>query len=118
MKNMEIKRGDVVLCDLSQGLGSEQQGVRPCIVVQNDIGNRYSPTVVIVPVTSVISKRKLPTHVSINKGSFGLEKDSTITCEGLRVVDKQRFINRIGKIDTNTMLKVDNAMSINLGLIN
>lgn len=113
----EILRGDIILCDLSPGFGSEYQGIRPCVVIQNNMGNKYSPTVTVVPVTSVMSKKKMPTHVYISEGRFGLARQSTITCEGLRTIDKKRFRNKLGSVDNVTMLQIENAIMINLGMI-
>lgn len=114
----QVLRGDIILTDLSQGVASEQQGLRPCLVIQNDIGNRYSTTVSIVPLTSAMSKRPLPTHIKIEKGQFGLDKDSVILAESIRTVDKKRFKGKLGSVDANTLLKVENAIMINLGIAN
>ncbi len=114
-QSLEILRGDIIMADLGHGLGSEYQGIRPCLVMQNDMGNKYSTTVTVVPLTSFISKRKMPTHVHIEEGNFGLTKTSSICAEALRTIDKQRFREKTGCVDSNTMLKVENAMLIHLG---
>lgn len=112
----EILRGDIIMADLSPCSGSEYSSVRPCLVVQNNMGNKFSPTVTIVPLTSVINKRKLPTHVIVEEGEFGLSRKSTICAEGIRTIDKKRFREYVGKIDANTMHRVENAIMINLGM--
>ena len=112
---MEIKRGELYYADLSPVVGSEQGGVRPVLVVQNDIGNKYSPTVIAVAVTSKLTKAKLPTHIEIAGHSFGLQRDSVILLEQIRTLDKRRLKERIGALPENTMRKVDGALLISLG---
>ena len=114
---MEIRRGDIFYADLSPVIGSEQGGVRPVLVVQNDVGNRYSPTVIVGAITSRLTKAKLPTHIEVASGSFGLTKDSVILLEQLRTIDKRRLKARLGALDTRTMDLVDRAMLISLGFI-
>ena len=114
---MEIRRGDIFYADLSPVIGSEQGGVRPVLVVQNDVGNRYSPTVIVGAITSRLTKAKLPTHIEVASGSFGLTKDSVILLEQLRTLDKRRLKARLGALDTRTMDLVDRAMLISLGFI-
>lgn len=114
-ERMEILRGDIIMCDLSPTLSSEMGGIRPCLVIQNNMGNKYSRTVTIVPLTSVISKKAMPTHIHVKGGDFGLEKDSLILCEAIRTVAKDRFRNKLGSVDGNTLLKVENAIMVNLG---
>ena len=114
---MEIRRGDIFYADLSPVIGSEQGGVRPVLVVQNDVGNRYSPTVIVGTITSRLTKAKLPTHIEVASGSFGLTKDSVILLEQLRTLDKRRLKARLGALDTRTMDLVDRAMLISLGFI-
>lgn len=116
-QSLEILRGDIIMADLGHGLGSEYQGIRPCLVIQNNMGNKYSTTVTVIPFTSFISKRKMPIHVKIEEGQFGLTKTSTICAEALRTIDKQRFIEKTGEVDENTMVKVENAVSIHLGFL-
>ncbi|WP_456299437.1 type II toxin-antitoxin system PemK/MazF family toxin [Paramaledivibacter caminithermalis] len=112
-----IRRGDVFYADLSPVIGSEQGGVRPVLVIQNDIGNKYSPTVIIAAITSQINKAKLPTHVEINGKQYGLPKDSVILLEQVRTIDKRRFIEKICKLDEDMMNKVNESLMISLGLI-
>ena len=114
---MEIKRGEVYLADLDPIVGSEQGGVRPVVVIQNDIGNKYSPTVIVAAITSQINKSKLPTHLSIRADQFGIAKDSVILLEQLRTIDKKRLRERVCHIDTDNMKKIDYALKISLGLI-
>ena len=116
MINTIVKRGDIFYADLSPVIGSEQGGVRPVLVVQNDIGNKYSPTVIVVAITSQINKAKLPTHLEISAKEFGLAKDSVVLLEQIRTVDKQRLKDKIGKCSLRFMEKVDKALYISLGL--
>ena len=112
---MEIKRGELYYPDLSPVGGSDQGGVRPALVVQNDIGNKYSPTVIAAAVTSRLTKARLPTHIEIAGRSFGLQKDSVILLEQIRTLDKRRLKERIGALPENTMKKVDGALLISIG---
>lgn len=113
---MVVKRGDIFYADLSPVVGSEQGGVRPVLVVQNDIGNKYSPTVIVAAVTSQINKAKLPTHVEISANDFGLAKDSVILLEQIRTLDKRRLREKIGKLDMPLMSRVNHALIISLGI--
>jgi mRNA interferase MazF len=112
-----VKRGDVFYADLSPVVGSEQGGVRPVLVIQNDIGNRFSPTVIIAAITAQIQKAKLPTHVEIEAKIHGMERDSVILMEQIRTIDKQRLTDKITHLDDETMRKVDEALQISVGLI-
>lgn len=112
-----MKRGEIYFCDLSPVIGSEQGGVRPVLVIQNDMGNRFSPTVIIAAITSQISKAKLPTHVEIDAKRHRLAKDSVILMEQVRTIDKSRLTDRITKLDEITMKKVDEALMISLGMV-
>ncbi|NLZ94015.1 MAG: type II toxin-antitoxin system PemK/MazF family toxin [Firmicutes bacterium] len=114
---MEVKRGYIFFADLSPVVGSEQGGVRPVLVVQNDVGNKYSPTVIIAAITSQIDKAKLPTHVEIEAKEYGLEKDSVILLEQIRTIDKQRLQDKVTELDERVMQKVNQAIKISLGLI-
>ena len=114
---MNIKRGELYYADLSPVVGSEQGGVRPVLVVQNDVGNKYSPTIIAAAVTSKINKAKLPTHIELPLGDFGLQKDSVILLEQIRTLDKRRLKERIGELPEFTMSKVDKAILISLGFI-
>ncbi len=113
---MSIKRGDIFYADLSPVVGSEQGGVRPVLIVQNNIGNRYSPTVIAAAITSRHSKADLPTHIPIVANNCGLSKDSVVLLEQIRTIDKRRLKERMGAVDENSMNKVNNAISISFGL--
>lgn len=113
---MIIKRGDIFYADLSPVIGSEQGGVRPVLIVQNDIGNKYSPTVIATAITSQINKAKLPTHVEINAQDYGLVKDSVILLEQLRTIDKKRLKEKVGHLDDGLMERVNESLGISLGL--
>lgn len=113
---MIIKRGDIFYADLSPVVGSEQGGVRPVLIVQNDIGNKYSPTVIAAAITSQINKAKLPTHIEISAQEYGLAKDSVILLEQIRTIDKKRLREKIGHLDDELMEKVNEALSISFGL--
>lgn len=117
MSRVIIKRGDIYYADLSPVIGSEQGGVRPVLVVQNDIGNRYSPTVIIVAITSQINKAKLPTHVEIKGSDYGLPKDSVLLLEQIRTIDKRRLEEKIGHVTEDIMEKANEALLVSLGLI-
>lgn len=112
-----MKRGDVYFADLSPVVGSEQGGVRPVLIIQNDIGNRFSPTVIVAAITAQIQKAKLPTHVEIDAARYGFERDSVILLEQVRTIDKQRLTDKITHLDEEMMEKVDEALQISLGLI-
>lgn len=114
---MLIKRGDIFYADLSPVIGSEQGGIRPVLIVQNDVGNKYSPTVIAAAITSQINKAKLPTHIEINAQEFGLAKDSVILLEQIRTIDKKRLKEKIGHIDEELMDKVNEALSVSFGLM-
>lgn len=103
--------------DLSPVVGSEQGGVRPVLVLQNDIGNRFSPTVIVAAITAQIQKAKLPTHVEVDAETHGLERDSVILLEQIRTIDKQRLTDKITHLDEETMQRVNEALQISLGLI-
>ena len=110
-----IKRGELYYADLSPVVGSEQGGVRPILVVQNDTGNKYSPTIIAAAVTSKINKAKLPTHIELSAHEFGLNKDSVILLEQIRTLDKRRLKERIGELSPVTMKRVNTALLISLG---
>ena len=112
---MDIKRGDIFYADLSPVVGSEQGGVRPVLIIQNNVGNRYSPTIIAGAITRQLTKSKLPTHIEISKGQFGLPKDSVILLEQLRTLDKRRLREKFGSLDRDTIRKVDKAILISLG---
>ena len=110
-----IKRGELYYADLSPVVGSEQGGVRPVLVIQNDIGNKYSPTVIAAAITSKLTKAKLPTHIELSAIEYGLNKDSVILLEQIRTIDKRRLKERIGELPISVMLRVDDALKISLG---
>lgn len=111
---MNVKRGELYYADLSPVVGSEQGGIRPVLVVQNDVGNKYSPTIIAAAVTSKINKAKLPTHIEL-PSAYGLAKDSVILLEQIRTLDKRRLKERIGELPPSTMHRVDRAILISLG---
>lgn len=113
---MIIKRGEIYFAQLNPVVGSEQGGIRPVLVVQNNIGNQYSPTTIILAITSQINKAKMPTHVELKSDFFGLERDSVILAEQIRTIDKMRLKQRIAILDDETMAKVTQALNISLGL--
>ena len=113
---MLVKRGEIYYADLSPVVGSEQGGMRPVLIVQNDVGNRHSPTVIAAAITSQKDKSKLPTHISINADRCGLAKDSIVLLEQVRTLDKQRLKERMGELDEGAMTKVANALSVSFGL--
>lgn len=117
MENKSIKRGDIYYADLSPVVGSEQGGVRPVIVVQNNIGNKFSPTTIVAPITSKMNKAKLPTHIEIKAKQFGLEKDSVLLLEQIRTIDKLRLKEFLGTADIHTMEKIDGVLKISLALL-
>ena len=113
-QKMSVKRGDIYYADLSPVVGSEQGGLRPVLIIQNDIGNKYSPTIIAAAVTSKINKAKLPTHIEI-PSAYGLVKDSVILLEQIRTLDKRRLKERIGELPPATMVRVNRAILISLG---
>lgn len=113
---MSVKRGDIYYADLSPVVGSEQGGLRPVLIVQNDVGNKYSPTVIAAAITSQISKAKLPTHIDVFADNYGLAKDSVILLEQIRTIDKKRLKEKMGHLDDNLMSRVDTAISVSFGL--
>ena len=116
VNDLLIKRGDIFYADLSPVIGSEQGGVRPILVVQNDVGNRYSPTVIAAAITSRINKAHLPTHIEIDSRDFGLTKESVILLEQIRTIDKKRLREKIGHLDDEKMKSVNEAFNISFGL--
>ena len=111
-----IKRGDMYYADLSPVIGSEQGGVRPVLIIQNDVGNKFSPTVIAAAITSQTSKNKLPTHINIDSKEYGLMKNSVILAEQIRTIDKSRLKEKIGQVDETIMGQVNNALGISFGL--
>ena len=113
---MNIKRGDIFYADLSPVIGSEQGGIRPVLIVQNDVGNRFSPTVIAAAITSQHSKANLPTHISLRASGSGLAKDSVVLLEQIRTIDKKRLKEKMGALYTISMSRVDEALTISFGL--
>ena len=111
-----VKRGDIYYADLSPVVGSEQGGIRPVLIVQNDVGNKYSPTVIAAAITSQINKAKMPTHIELAAKEYGLNKDSVILLEQIRTIDKKRLREKIGHLDESLMSTVNDALSISFGL--
>ncbi len=113
---MNVKRGDIYYADLSPVVGSEQGGLRPVLIIQNDIGNRYSPTVIAAAITSRMGKNKLPTHIEVYAGKVGLSRDSVILLEQIRTLDKRRLREKMGHLDEEVMTRVNSAISVSFGL--
>ena len=113
----QIKRGDIFYADLSPVIGSEQGGLRPVLIVQNDVGNKYSPTVIAAAITSKMGKARLPTHIDIYKDKVGLQKDSVILLEQIRTLDKKRLKEKMGHLDDDVMEKVNSAIAVSFGLV-
>ena len=113
---MMVRRGDIYYADLSPVVDSEQGGVRPVLIVQNDIGNRHSPTVIAAAITSQKDKAKLPTHIPVSADSCGLTKDSIVLLEQIRTIDKRRLKDKMGTLDTGSMTQINNALQISFGL--
>lgn len=113
---MTVKRGDIYYADLSPVVGSEQGGIRPVLIIQNDIGNKYSPTVIAAAITSQKDKTKLPTHIQVNAMGCGLSKDSIVLLEQVRTIDKQRLKEKMGTLDMTSMDRVNKALTVSFGL--
>ena len=113
---MNVHRGDIYYADLSPVVGSEQGGIRPVLIVQNDVGNRFSPTVIAAAITSQKDKAKLPTHIQLSTGASGLARESIVLLEQVRTLDKRRLKECMGRLDTESMHKIDRALSISFGL--
>ncbi len=113
---MTVKRGDIYYADLSPVVGSEQGGIRPVLIIQNDVGNKYSPTVIAAAITSQKDKTKLPTHIQVNGSGCGLAKDSIVLLEQVRTIDKQRLKEKMGTLDVTSMDRVNKALTVSFGL--
>lgn len=113
----EISRGDIYYADLRPVIGSEQGGIRPVLILQNNVGNRHSPTVIAAPITSKMGKPRLPTHVCLNRQANGLSCGSVILLEQLRTIDKSRLRERVGALDTSEMKQIDWALGVSVGLV-
>ena len=114
--SVSIKRGDIYYADLSPVIGSEQGGLRPVLIVQNDVGNRYSPTVIAAAITSKVGKTKLPTHIDIHADRVGLSRDSVVLLEQIRTIDKRRLREHMGHVDDRLMNQIDTAIAVSFGL--
>ena len=112
-----VKRGDIYYADLSPVVGSEQGGMRPVLIIQNDVGNKYSPTVIAAAITSRMGKTKLPTHIDVYAARAGLSRDSVVLLEQLRTLDKRRLKEKMGHLDEQIMGEIDNAIAVSLGLL-
>lgn len=115
-EKMTVHRGEIYYADLSPVVGSEQGGVRPVLIVQNDVGNKHSPTVIAAAITSQLDKARLPTHIPVSGTGCGLAKDSVVLLEQIRTLDKKRLKEKTGQLDTSAMSQVNNALSISFGL--
>ena len=115
---MIVKRGDIFYADLSPVVGSEQGGVRPVLIIQNDVGNKYSPTVIVAAITSQINKAKMPTHIELSANEYGLSKDSVVLMEQIRTVDKKRLKEKIGHVSEVLLPMIDDALKISFGVDN
>ncbi len=113
---MTVHRGDIYYADLSPVVGSEQGGIRPVVIIQNDVGNRYSPTVIAAAITSQTGKAKLPTHISLQADTCGLSKDSVVLLEQIRTLDKRRLKEHMGEVDSPSMQRINQALSVSFGL--
>ena len=113
---MSVKRGDIYYADLSPVVGSEQGGLRPVLIIQNDVGNKYSPTVITAAITSRLGKTRLPTHIDIYADKVGLAKDSVVLLEQVRTLDKRRLKEKMGHLDDGLMTEVNNAIAVSFGL--
>lgn len=115
---MGLKRGEIFFAELNPVQGSEQGGIRPVLVVQNDVGNSHSPTTIVLPITSRLTKAKLPTHVELTKIESGLARDSVVLAEQIRTIDKQRLQQKVSALDDSAMNKINHAMEISMGIDN
>lgn len=113
---MNVRRGDIYYADLSPVIGSEQGGIRPVLIVQNDVGNRFSPTVIAAAITSQKDKARLPTHIQLQSTGSGLARDSIVLLEQIRTLDKRRLKEHMGRLDDQSMNRVDQALEISFGL--
>ena len=113
---MIVRRGDIYFADLSPVVGSEQGGIRPVLIVQNDVGNKHSPTVICAAITSQMNKAKLPTHIALSAAEYALPKDSVVLLEQIRTIDKRRLREHMGRLDDSQMAMVDDAIAVSFGL--
>lgn len=115
---MIVKRGDIYYADLSPVIGSEQGGIRPVLIIQNDVGNKYSPTVIAAAITSQINKAKMPTHIELSASEYGLYKDSVVLLEQIRTIDKKRLREKVAHLDKGLMEDVNTALAVSFGIEN
>lgn len=115
---MVVKRGDIYYADLSPVIGSEQGGIRPVLIIQNDVGNKYSPTVIAAAITSQINKAKMPTHIELSASEYGLYKDSVVLLEQIRTIDKKRLREKVAHLDKELMEDVNTALAVSFGIEN
>ena len=113
-----VKRGDIYYADLSPVIGSEQGGIRPVLIIQNDVGNKYSPTVIAAAITSQINKAKMPTHIELSASEYGLYKDSVVLLEQIRTIDKKRLREKVAHLDKGLMENVNSALAVSFGIEN
>ncbi len=113
---MTIQRGEIYLCDLGKNIGSEQSGFRPVLVIQNNVGNKYSPTVIVSAITSSLNKVELPTHIKIIASECGLPENSIVLLEQIRTLDKSRLKTKIGNVNSETLKKIDIALAVSIGI--
>ena len=113
-----VKRGDIYYADLSPVIGSEQGGIRPVLIIQNDVGNKYSPTVIAAAITSQINKAKMPTHIELSASEYGLYKDSVVLLEQIRTIDKKRLREKVAHLDKGLMENVNTALAVSFGIEN
>ena len=113
-----VKRGDIYYADLSPVIGSEQGGIRPVLIIQNDVGNKYSPTVIAAAITSQINKAKMPTHIELSASEYGLYKDSVVLLEQIRTIDKKRLREKVAHLDKGLMESVNSALAVSFGIEN
>ena len=111
-----VSRGEIYFAELNPVQGSEQGGTRPVLIIQNDVGNTYSPTTIVLAITSQLNKARLPTHVELRSGESGLQRDSVILAEQMRTIDKSRLRQRVAQLRPATMRKIDTAMAVSIGL--
>lgn len=114
--NVRVQRGDIFFANLDPGVGSEQQGRRPVLVLQNNVGNKFSPTIIVAPITSYIQKNRLPTHVLITEEISGLDRDSIVLLEQIRTIDKKRLLGKIGELSKVALMRIEQAAQVSLGL--
>ena len=114
--NVRVQRGDIFFANLDPGVGSEQQGRRPVLVLQNNVGKKFSPTIIVAPITSYVQKNRLPTHVLLTEEISGLDRDSIVLLEQIRTIDKKRLLGKIGELSKVALMRIEQAAQVSLGL--